>query len=192
MIQTGTSEQHDLDNGIDGDNTEGHGWFTKPNSQPVRLVADSAVALKKELDLHGNAREHGNGQPARDWAHGRGGQAGAWPPNREPGYDTVTPFEDVADEQGHDWSEQQYRKGPRNDNTLLFRHLPEGVTHKDVTNVIRGGRLVDVWLRKNDRAAQVTFAEGAADFLAWSRKNDIIISGKRVSLGHQSRVKWYG
>jgi hypothetical protein len=70
---------------------------------------------------------------------------------------------------------------PRNDQrTILITNLPTNVTHKDLVDVVRGGRLLDVFLR-NDRAATISFVEGAQDFLAYAKRNDIYIHAKRVS-----------
>lgn len=68
--------------------------------------------------------------------------------------------------------------------TLLIKNLSDRVTHKDVVDVVRGGALLDVYLRSNDRSASVSFVEGAAAqaFLAYAKRNDIYIHGKRVSL----------
>lgn len=123
----------------------------------------------------------GNGYNDRSWATNTRPQASIWPPKRDTVVDSPSPYEDVTEDNGQAWTEQPQRKGPRTDNTLIFRNLPNEATHKDITGVIRGGRLVDIWLRKNERAAAVTFAEGATEFLAWTRRHDIFILGKRVS-----------
>jgi hypothetical protein len=46
-------------------------------------------------------------------------------------------------------------------------------------SIIRGGKIISSVLRNN--GALVTLATGAAEFLAWSRRNDIYLQGKRVS-----------
>jgi hypothetical protein len=75
---------------------------------------------------------------------------------------------------------------PVNDKrTLLFTNLSDKTTHKDLTNIIRGGRVLDVYLR-NDRSATVSFVEGASEFLAFAKKNDTYMHTKRVSLISQS------
>jgi len=84
------------------------------------------------------------------------------------------------------WSETPQRKCLRADHTILLSNLPEGTTHRDVTSVLKGGRLLDIWLRKKEHTASVTFAEGASDFLAYAKRNDIYIGAKRVSLALQS------
>jgi len=67
--------------------------------------------------------------------------------------------------------------------TLLIKNLSDRVTHKDIVDVVRGGALLDIYLRSNDKSASVSFVEGAAAlaFLAYAKRNDIYIHGKRVS-----------
>lgn len=64
--------------------------------------------------------------------------------------------------------------------TLFITNLPERTTHKDLVSVVRGGRLLDIFLR-HDRSATVAFVEGAAEFLAYAKRNDIYLHTKRVS-----------
>ncbi|KAF9697226.1 hypothetical protein EKO04_005008 [Ascochyta lentis] len=63
--------------------------------------------------------------------------------------------------------------------TILVTNLADRTTHKDLAGVIRGGRLLDMFIR-NDRAATVSFVEGAADFLAYVKRNDIYLHAKRL------------
>ena len=116
-------------------------------------------------------------------------QAHNFPHNRVPETDyqddmssVCTPSEDDF-ERVAPWNEQPQQsrqRGPRQDYTLLLSSLPAGVTLKDITSVIRGGRLIHLWLRSAERSAAVSFAEGAPDFLAYSKRNDIYIGTKRV------------
>jgi hypothetical protein len=64
--------------------------------------------------------------------------------------------------------------------TVLIANLPERTTHKDLAGIIRGGRLLDLFVR-NDRTATVSFVEGAADFLTYAKRTDIYLQTKRVS-----------
>lgn len=71
---------------------------------------------------------------------------------------------------------------PHNDQrTILFTNLSDKTTHKDITDLVRGGRLLDIYLR-NDRCATVSFVEGATDFMAYAKRNDLYLHTKRVSL----------
>lgn len=63
--------------------------------------------------------------------------------------------------------------------TLFFSGLSERTTYKDLMSVVKGGKIVSSVM--NNSSALVTFATGAADFLAWSKRNDVYLQGKRVS-----------
>ncbi|KAK4993130.1 hypothetical protein LTR50_000616 [Elasticomyces elasticus] len=67
--------------------------------------------------------------------------------------------------------------------TLFFKGLSDRTTYKDLISILRGGKLLDITLRGN-QTATVTFYEGAADFLAYTKRNDIYLLTKRIE------VKW--
>lgn len=71
------------------------------------------------------------------------------------------------------------RVAPHNQRTILITNLSDRTTHKDLAEIIRGGRLLDIFLR-NDRSANISFVEGAADFLAYAKRNDIYLHTKRL------------
>ena len=79
-------------------------------------------------------------------------------------------------------SEKQHY-GRNEQRTVLIKNLSDRATHKDLVDVIRGGALLDIYLRTHDRIASVSFLEGAAaqDFVNYAKRNDIYIHGKRVS-----------
>lgn len=64
--------------------------------------------------------------------------------------------------------------------TVFVANLSDRTTHKDLAGIVRGGRLLDIFLR-NDRTATVSFVEGAADFLAYAKRTDVYLHTKRVS-----------
>lgn len=64
--------------------------------------------------------------------------------------------------------------------TLYFLGLSERTTFADFVSIIKGGKVANVIVRGD--CALVTFLNGAAEFLAWSKRNDIYLQGKRVSL----------
>lgn len=85
--------------------------------------------------------------------------------------------EDIEDENQDDIFAQYI---PLHDQrTIHIRNLPERTTHKDLVEIIRGGRLLDIYIR-NDRTATVSFVEGAAEFLAYTKRNDIYLHTRRV------------
>ncbi|KAH6627630.1 hypothetical protein F5144DRAFT_279734 [Chaetomium tenue] len=70
--------------------------------------------------------------------------------------------------------------------TLQLSHLAEGTTHADIANAVRGGMLVDIFLRSHDRCATVSFLRSvdAKEFYDHVRRHDLYIRNKRIE------VKW--
>ncbi|KAH9906476.1 hypothetical protein F4778DRAFT_726235 [Xylariomycetidae sp. FL2044] len=66
--------------------------------------------------------------------------------------------------------------------TVALCGLPPGTTHWDVTSVVRGGLLLDIFLRSHDHMCLVSFLreEDAVRFYEFARRNDIYIRNKRV------------
>lgn len=77
---------------------------------------------------------------------------------------------------------QQYDKFAKR--TVLLANLPENTTHEDLTDAVRGGLLLDVYLRSNDRTASISFLEAAAaqEFYSYVKRHDLYIKGRRVSI----------
>lgn len=75
---------------------------------------------------------------------------------------------------------QQYARAEQR--TILAKNLADRTTHKDIVENVRGGALLDIFLRANDRSASISFVEGAAaqNFMNHAKRNDIYIHGKRV------------
>ncbi|KAL8804824.1 MAG: hypothetical protein Q9182_002318 [Xanthomendoza sp. 2 TL-2023] len=67
--------------------------------------------------------------------------------------------------------------------TLLLQNLPDQVCHQDIVSIVRGGLLLDVYLRPVDRSASISFVDGSAaqDFLAHTKRNDMYLRGRRLS-----------
>ncbi|KAI0191301.1 hypothetical protein EV127DRAFT_72938 [Xylaria flabelliformis] len=66
--------------------------------------------------------------------------------------------------------------------TVALCGLPAFTTLGDVTSVVRGGQLLDVFLRSAEHIASVSFVreDDAIQFYEHSRRNDIYIRNKRV------------
>lgn len=66
--------------------------------------------------------------------------------------------------------------------TLQFSKLPEGVTHSDIAGAVRGGLLLEIYLRMQDRIGSVSFlhAADAQEFFRHIRRHDLYIRDKRV------------
>lgn len=93
-------------------------------------------------------------------------------------------FEDDDDLIDENTPATRFPPGPPNDQpqrTLYFSGLSDRTTYKDLLSVIKGGKVISVVLRNG--SAVVTLASGASEFLAWSKRNDIYLQGKRVSIG---------
>ncbi|KAG8530008.1 uncharacterized protein KY384_005490 [Bacidia gigantensis] len=73
--------------------------------------------------------------------------------------------------------------------SIVMKGLPEKATHKDIVNFVRGGAVLDIYLRTNDRSASISFVEGAAahQFMAYAKRNDIYLQGKRLEFSWNER-----
>ncbi|KAF8865820.1 hypothetical protein BDZ45DRAFT_796076 [Acephala macrosclerotiorum] len=73
--------------------------------------------------------------------------------------------------------------------TVLLANLPENTTHTDLADAVRGGMLLDLYLRTHDRTASISFLEeGAAqDFFSHVKRHDLYIKGKRVEIRWNDR-----
>lgn len=67
--------------------------------------------------------------------------------------------------------------------SILLSKLPDNTTHADITDAVRGGQLLDIYLRSNDRTAAVSFllAADARAFFEHVKRHDLYINHKRVS-----------
>ena len=63
--------------------------------------------------------------------------------------------------------------------TLYFSGLSDRTTYRDLLSIVKGGKLLSVTFR-SERSATVSFVDGAAEFLAWAKRNDIYLNAKRV------------
>lgn len=67
--------------------------------------------------------------------------------------------------------------------TIQLMSLPEVATLADVAAAVRGGPLLELYIRAHDRSAFVSFVRGpdAKEFFDHVRKHDLYIKTKRVS-----------
>lgn len=87
--------------------------------------------------------------------------------------------------------------------TVQILHLPADATYADIVNVVRGGMLLEIYLRSRERTAAVSFLEecAAQAFFQYAKKQDLYIRDKRVSTPHvigssrptlsQVHVQWH-
>lgn len=78
--------------------------------------------------------------------------------------------------------------------SILLSKLPDNTTHADITDAVRGGQLLDIYLRSNDRTAAVSFllAADARAFYDHVKRHDLYINHKRVSGLRQQISPFWG
>lgn len=66
--------------------------------------------------------------------------------------------------------------------TILAKNLSDRASHKDIVDFVRGGLVLDIYLRSHERSASISFVEGSAaqEFMNYVKRNDIYVHGKRV------------
>lgn len=81
-------------------------------------------------------------------------------------------------------SDQKMIRNGHGKRTIYLTKLPDRVTYAQIFSVIRGGTVVDVWMKSSDHAASISFVDcsAAENFHQYARKNDIYIDGKRVQV----------
>lgn len=124
-------------------------------------------------------------------------------------YDHPDSFE-IPEQEEEGVREAANRVPVHDQRTILITNVSDRTTHKDLVGIIRGGRVLDIFLR-NDRSATVSFVEGAgefstpplacpplrgnnlatnpdkADFLAHAKRNDIYLHTKRLEFRWNDR-----
>ncbi|KAK4619707.1 Negative regulator of differentiation 1 [Fulvia fulva] len=65
--------------------------------------------------------------------------------------------------------------------TLYFCNLSPKTSYKDLASVIKGGKVLSITIR-SERSATVTFLDAAADYLTWSKRNDVYLHARRVEV----------
>lgn len=153
------------------------------NKQYVKPSTTAAVSHTQNLYKSTSTPSNSNDRTASN-GHARPHQTTAW---RPVSYDTSMPNEDIYNDDEDDILDENTPvtgsvgspPSARSQGTLFFSGLSERTTYKDLMSVIKGGKIISSVIRNS--GALVTFATGAADFLAWSKRNDIYLQGKRVS-----------
>ncbi|KAI9655037.1 MAG: hypothetical protein M1831_004997 [Alyxoria varia] len=98
---------------------------------------------------------------------------GSWQPSLPQGL----PQQDIV------WKHTAHhsRKIPKK-HTVLLSNIPPDATLRDITKNIQGGQLVDIWMRKSHRKVEVTFLEGAWDFISHYKNKGLYISSWKVDV----------
>lgn len=154
--------------------------YVKPAAAaPLRHEQNLSKVTSTPSSSNDRTTSNGHGQPRQSTT--------AWRPIT---YDTSIPNmtmdhddeDDILDEIMPTMGNFEHPSGVQSQGTLFFSGLSEWTTYKDLMSIIKGGKVISSVLRNN--GALVTLATGAAKFLAWSKRNDIYLQGKRVSSIH--------
>lgn len=76
-----------------------------------------------------------------------------------------------------------------NDRSLILKGLPKSASLADVIKIIRGGLVLNVFMRRQHATAHVAFVEPSAAkrFLVHAKNNEVVIKGKRVTAAWDDR-----
>ncbi|KAF1974808.1 hypothetical protein BU23DRAFT_91236 [Bimuria novae-zelandiae CBS 107.79] len=156
--------------------TQSSSWeetFVRPNAVPVIMSRPHTEHSSPTSD--NTTVGEGLVEPRR---HSR--------PQRVYSYGQHDPFDTLDKEEEEELHEPIHRVPVHDQRTVLITNLSDRTAHKDLACVVRGGRLLDIFLR-NDRSATVSFVEGAAEFLAYAKRNDIYLHTKRLEFRWNDR-----
>ena len=102
-------------------------------------------------------------------------------------YDDISPVTLVAGEQqfgcgDYEQDDEDLYDNNHDDRSVVLKGISPFTTFADVLGEIRGGAVLNIYLRPQDRTAHVAFVDpmAAEKFLIHSKRTDIYIRGKRV------------
>jgi len=78
------------------------------------------------------------------------------------------------------------------DRTLLLTGLSSQTTLADIANALRGGQLLNFYIREQERVAYVSFVNpmAAKAFMIYSKRTDLYIRGKRIEVSWSERQRF--
>lgn len=119
------------------------------------------------------------------WPNGASREVSSWHSDFQQDEESFEYPNIVREESG--WQTISTEK-PLSDNggkkTLLIKNLPTNVTIKEIVNLIRGGALLDVYIKFSTKCAFVSFVDpdAAHAFMKYAKRKGIYLQGKMVSL----------
>jgi hypothetical protein len=111
------------------------------------------------------------------------------PPSLSQDLQQGQPEEDAASEEVEDSYEQEQEQEQQEvyhddheDRSIIVRGLPQTASLADVVKIVRGGVVLNMYLRPRDRTAHIAFVDpiAAEKFIIHSKRSDIYVKGKRV------------
>lgn len=154
---------------------------------------------------YGTGQSHGNSGGFASQSFGSNSQQQAWAdvdvpddnmssPYFADGYkpEPVQPVQPIFQQQPQQQPQQQQQehqeaRRPRYarvcNRTILLCGLPDGAKHADIVNIVRGGLVLNIYIRAHEHIANVSFLreEDAVRFYEHARRYDLHLDNKRVS-----------
>ncbi|KAG0127693.1 hypothetical protein HOY82DRAFT_613093 [Tuber indicum] len=86
-----------------------------------------------------------------------------------------------------------YKDDSAGNRTLFFSRLPEKVTYTSFLGAIRGGMVVDAWMKPGDHCGSISFlhSQSAEAFYRYAKKNDVYIDGRRVNVEWREQARQF-
>ncbi|KAL1874296.1 hypothetical protein Daus18300_003660 [Diaporthe australafricana] len=159
--------------------------FNSPQSPGSRVLAPRKAPINnsyKTYGAHPKGTTHVHSLEVSDWVDDGAGEDD----HSVSGGGPVGSFQ-TQTHNDHAPARPQYER--QCSRSILLSKLPDNTTHGDITEAVRGGRLLDVYLRPNDRTAAVSFlvAADARAFYDHVRRHDLYINHKRVDIRWNDR-----
>lgn len=143
---------------------------------------------------YGTGQNHGNSGGFASQSFSSNSQQQAWADTDVPDDNMSSPYfpddykpEPVQPVQPIFQQQQQDVRRPRYarvcNRTVLLCGLPDGTKHADVVNIVRGGLVLEIYIRAHEHIANVSFLreEDAVRFYEHARRYDLYLNKKRVS-----------
>ena len=150
--------------------------FERPQSNPIRISVPSPKVNASAASQDWSIKTRSGSAMWRD----RGAASSRQHSFSHDG--NSFPFDSEKDEKRPVKATEKQRYVKVEQRTILMRNLSERTTHKDLEDVVRGGAVLDLYLRSNEKSASVSFVEGSAAqaFMDYTKRNDIYIHSKKV------------
>lgn len=149
-----------------------------PRGLPRSYGGYNAELRSHNQQKHHHIQHHAHTQEASDWADDADEEDSAADAGHigDPHSQDFAEPSAVSQANGRPFYERQCAR------SILLSNLADGTTHADITQAIRGGQLIDIYLRPHDRTATVSFllSADARAFLNNVRRHDLYVRQKRV------------
>ena len=180
VLTSGNSNVQPLTDGPGGDAANaqrGTNIFDQPRSLSV-AIARPSEASGETSELSGwSSKNHASLSRRKDGT-------GLYLRHYSGGYDeNSSPPDFDRDDHGSTAPKAEKQHYARTEQrSITVKNLSERTTHQDILNVIRGGAILDIYVRSAERCAIVSFIEGSAaqSFMNHVKRNDVYLQGKRV------------